>query len=48
MSLAADPAVGASPADLELGSSYGVMLLSTIIVAAYVISIVSALFVPGC
>ncbi|KAI0770083.1 hypothetical protein C8Q74DRAFT_1448763 [Fomes fomentarius] len=34
MSLATDPAAGASPADLELGSSYGVMLLSTIIVAA--------------
>ncbi|KAI0712395.1 hypothetical protein C8Q76DRAFT_797251 [Earliella scabrosa] len=34
MMFAPDPAAGASPADLELGSSYGVMLLSTIIVAA--------------
>ena len=38
MMFAPDPAAGASPADLELGSSYGVMLLSTIIVAAYVFS----------
>ena len=43
MLFAPDPAAGASPADLELGSSFGVMLLSTIIVAVYVISNLSLL-----